>query len=463
MTWMYPTLFSFCLFIACTGEATSKEKIKLKNATFVKLANYLMDGYNKAVRPVQNWMQATTVTINIDLFAILEVDEKNQLISTYVWYDEYWLDDFLSWDPKNFDNVKKISLPTQKLWLPDITVVESVNEEKPREISYLYINNNGRVFRSKPMHIVSSCSLEIYYFPFDRQNCSLTFVSWSLTTKDIDLNFSKPDDHDKTFFPIYKTKEGEWELVEVIPKYRQFKEKGVSFGEVIYFIIIKRRPLFYTVNLLFPSMLLLVMDIVGFYLPPESGERISFKITLLLGYSVFLIIVSEQLPASGTPLIAVYFILCMVMLVISLMESIIIVRIIHKQNIHPEVPSWLMKLIVKIVAPLVCLKEWAQIIKPAEDSSTETSTEKLTSYCNENALDDTRQLPVGKDFELLRNILKEVESIHVHLKKSDHEYIIQEWLTIGYIIDKLLFRAYLIFLLITTISFAGVWARWNLN
>ncbi|MEQ2206872.1 5-hydroxytryptamine receptor 3A, partial [Xenoophorus captivus] len=50
---------------------------------------------------------------------------------------------------------------------------------------------------------------------------------------------------------------------------------------------------------------LMVMDIVGFYLPPDSGERVSFKITLLLGYSVFLIIVSDTLPATaiGTPLI----------------------------------------------------------------------------------------------------------------------------------------------------------------
>lgn len=70
-------------------------------------------------------------------------------------------------------------------------------------------------------------------------------------------------------------------------------------------MVIRRRPLFYTINLLLPSIFLMVMDIVGFYLPPNSGERVSFKITLLLGYSVFLIIVSDTLPATavGTPLI----------------------------------------------------------------------------------------------------------------------------------------------------------------
>lgn len=70
-------------------------------------------------------------------------------------------------------------------------------------------------------------------------------------------------------------------------------------------VVIRRRPLFYAVSLLLPSIFLMVVDIVGFYLPPDSGERVSFKITLLLGYSVFLIIVSDTLPATaiGTPLI----------------------------------------------------------------------------------------------------------------------------------------------------------------
>ena len=70
-------------------------------------------------------------------------------------------------------------------------------------------------------------------------------------------------------------------------------------------VVIRRRPLFYAVSLLLPSIFLMVVDIVGFYLPPDSGERVSFKITLLLGYSVFLIIVSDTLPAPaiGTPLI----------------------------------------------------------------------------------------------------------------------------------------------------------------
>ncbi|XP_018425467.1 PREDICTED: 5-hydroxytryptamine receptor 3A-like [Nanorana parkeri] len=428
------------------GKETFEEKTHVKNATVVKLVKYLMDGYNKGIRPVQNWRRVTTVNIDITLYAILGVDEKNQLLSTYIWYKQSWVDEFLTWDPMKFDNVLNITLPVHMVWVPDMTVTESVNAEKPPEISYVFLLNNGRVLNYKPMQITSTCTLDIFYFPFDYQNCTLTFVSWMHTT------FEKREINE-TYYVHHINNYGEWELSRVIPKYEELTEDDMEYGEVSYIIIIKRKPLFYAINLIFPSMLLMIMDIVGFYLPPEGGERISFKVTLLLGYSVFLIIVSEQLPATGEPLIGVYFTLCMIMLVVSLMESIMIVRIVHKENLHPEVPKWLKKLVLEILAPMVCLSEWARFNTPKEQDAasteeTETSTEKLTCYNNKNALDDNRQLPVVQDSELLHNILKEVAAIREHVKKSDHKSINQEWLRVGYIIDKLLFRAYLTFFLI---------------
>lgn len=120
--------------------------------------------------------------------------------------------------------------------------------------------------------------------------------------------------------------QGEWELLHILSTYKSFSVDNDDYYAEMKFhvgvlhipdswkskaafasfqVVIRRRPLFYAVNLLLPSVFLMVMDIVGFYLPPDSGERVSFKITLLLGYSVFLIIVSDTLPATaiGTPLI----------------------------------------------------------------------------------------------------------------------------------------------------------------
>lgn len=171
-------------------------------------------------------------------------------------------------------------------------------------------------------------------------------------------------------------------------------------------VVIRRRPLFYAVSLLLPSIFLMVVDIVGFYLPPDSGERVSFKITLLLGYSVFLIIVSDTLPATaiGTPLIGksgsrggapwgrgtgaspsptspvclppgpvpgrigVYFVVCMALLVISLAETILIVRLVHKQDLQQPVPAWLRHLVLERVALLLCLGEQSTPRRPPATS-----------------------------------------------------------------------------------------------
>ena len=67
---------------------------------------------------------------------------------------------------------------------------------------------------------------------------------------------------------------------------------------------IRRRPTLYAINLLVHSSFLFTIKALSFYLPVESENHASFKMTLLLGYNVFLLMMNDLLPASGTPLIS---------------------------------------------------------------------------------------------------------------------------------------------------------------
>lgn len=49
---------------------------------------------------------------------------------------------------------------------------------KSPPIPYVYVNSSGSVKNYRPMQVVLACSLEMYAFPFDKQNCSLSFRSW---------------------------------------------------------------------------------------------------------------------------------------------------------------------------------------------------------------------------------------------------------------------------------------------
>lgn len=53
-----------------------------------------------------------------------------------------------------------------------------MEENKALKTPFVYLYNTGRVFDDKPIRVVSSCKLGIYNFPFDIQNCTLTFGSY---------------------------------------------------------------------------------------------------------------------------------------------------------------------------------------------------------------------------------------------------------------------------------------------
>uniref|UniRef100_A0A665UZ75 5-hydroxytryptamine (serotonin) receptor 3A n=1 Tax=Echeneis naucrates TaxID=173247 RepID=A0A665UZ75_ECHNA len=210
----------------------------------------------------------------------------------------------------------------------------------------------------------------------------------------------------------------------------------------------------------------MVMDIVGFYLPPDSGERVSFKITLLLGYSVFLIIVSDTLPATaiGTPLIGVYFVVCMALLVISLTETVLIVRLVHKQDLQPPVPPWVKHLVLER-AP------WEYLMKASSFRPSAQCTLHHTCEISQRLSHHDREagllglgLPPSRDPTppVMDNILHEVTAIRHFLEKRDRcREVAKEWLQVGYVLDVLLFRVYLVAVVAYSITLGTLWSVWQ--
>uniref|UniRef100_A0A3Q1HSK2 5-hydroxytryptamine receptor 3A n=1 Tax=Acanthochromis polyacanthus TaxID=80966 RepID=A0A3Q1HSK2_9TELE len=425
---------------------------RFANATLVRLSEFLSAGYKKGVRPVKDWRTSTIVAIDLMVYSILSVDEKNQVLTTYVWYRQSWTDEFLVWNPEDFDEVKQVSIPTANVWVPDILINEFVDVGKSPDIPYVYVTHDGLVRNYKPIQVVTACTLNIYNFPFDVQKCSLTFQSWLHTIDDINITLMRSPEElreDKSVF----MNQGEWELLHILSNYKIFSvDDDDYYAEMKFHVVIRRRPLFYTVNLLLPSIFLMVMDVVGFYLPPDSGERVSFKITLLLGYSVFLIIVSDTLPATaiGTPLIGVYFVVCMALLVISLTETVLIVRLVHKQDLQPPVPHWVKYLVLERA--------------PCSLHHTCEIGRRLSQQDHREAglLGLHRTPPRDPGPPVMDSILQEVTAIRHFLEKRDRcREVAKEWLQVGYVLDVLLFRVYLVAMVAYSITLGTLWSVWQ--
>ena len=71
------------------------------------------------------------------------------------------------------------------------------------------------------------------------------------------------------------------------------------YPDVTYTIQIRRKPLFYVFNMILPCMLITLVALLGFYIPSDSGEKVTMGITTLLSMTVFLMLVAESMPPTS--------------------------------------------------------------------------------------------------------------------------------------------------------------------
>lgn len=63
------------------------------------------------------------------------------------------------------------------------------------------------------------------------------------------------------------------------PGFRVVKAfEGVAYHELFFYIRIQRRTLAYGINLIIPSLLISLMTVLGFTLPPDACEKITLGI-----------------------------------------------------------------------------------------------------------------------------------------------------------------------------------------
>ncbi|XP_035996636.1 5-hydroxytryptamine receptor 3A-like [Fundulus heteroclitus] len=319
-----------------------------------------------AIRPVENQRTYTNVSVYFTLYGILGVDEKSQLLVTYIWLYYWWKNEFISWDPEQCGS-NWISLPKEKFWLPDIVINEFMEENKAPTVPYVYLYDDGTVKNSFPVRVVSSCNLNIYTFPFDIQNCSLTFNSYIYYAMEIRVFLGRDTEITTELSKQVMTTMGEWELLDIsAQKVVNNDESGLYVDMLAFYIRVRRRATMYVVNLLLPSCFLITLDLLSFLLPPQSTDRSSFKMTLILGYTVFLLLMNDLLPVTGNtiPLINVFFSLCLALMVGSLLETILITNLLSNSSDLSPVPRWIRVLFLNFLGCLVCMPR--KIEKPKE-------------------------------------------------------------------------------------------------
>ncbi|XP_044056991.1 5-hydroxytryptamine receptor 3A-like isoform X1 [Siniperca chuatsi] len=352
-----PTLVMFLILIPTLCSAI---KVNCSQPNQPALMEALTPVFNlSAIRPVMNMTTCTNVSTFFTMYGILGVEEKTQLLITYIWLNYWWMNELVSWDPIQC-GTNKISLPRDNFWVPDIVINEFMDENTAPFVPYVYLYNDGWIHNALPVKVVSSCNLDIYTFPFDIQNCTLTFNSYIHLAMDIKIFLGKSAEKITQNSKEVMTTMGEWELLEITShKPSTGLDDHDYIDELAFHIRVRRRATLYVVNLLIPSCFLITVDLFSFLLPPQSVDRSSFKMTLILGYTVFLLIMNDLLPITGDtiPLINVFFSICLALMVASLLETILITNLLYGSADFSPVPCWVRVFVLQILGCFVCLPQ----------------------------------------------------------------------------------------------------------
>ena len=75
--------------------------------------------------------------------------------------------------------------------------------------------------------------------------------------------------------------------------------KNLNFPAVEYSIELRRKPFYHVMYMILPSFILSLIALLMFWLPPESGEKVSLGITVFLAFSVLMFSLSDDLPESS--------------------------------------------------------------------------------------------------------------------------------------------------------------------
>ncbi|XP_051993403.1 neuronal acetylcholine receptor subunit alpha-3-like [Xyrauchen texanus] len=305
-----------------------------------RLFRRLFRRYNQFIRPVENVSDPVTVEFEVSISQLVKVDEVNQIMETNLWLRHIWNDYKLKWSPAEFDGIEFIRVPSNKIWRPDIVLYNNaVGDFLVEDKTKALLKYDGTITWVPPAIFKSSCPMDITYFPFDYQNCSMKFGSWTYDKAKIDLVLIGSKVNLKDFW-----ESGEWEIIDA-PGYKHDIKYNCCeeiYPDITYSFYIRRLPLFYTINLIIPCLLISFLTVLVFYLPSDCGEKVTLCISVLLSLTVFLLVITETIPSTSLviPLIGEYLLFTMIFVTLSIVITVFVLNVHYRTPMTHTMPSW---------------------------------------------------------------------------------------------------------------------------
>ncbi|XP_038603309.1 neuronal acetylcholine receptor subunit beta-3 isoform X1 [Tachyglossus aculeatus] len=405
------------------------------------LLRSLFQGYQKWIRPVVNSNDTIKVYFGLKISQLVDVDEKNQLMTTNVWLKQEWMDHKLRWDPDEYGGIESIKVPSESLWLPDIVLFENADGRFEGSLmTKVIVKYNGSIIWTPPASYKSSCTMDVTFFPFDRQNCSMKFGSWTYDGNMVDLILIDENVDRKDFFD-----NGEWEILNAKGMVGKRRDGLYSYPFITYSFVLRRLPLFYTLFLIVPCLGLSFLTVLVFYLPSDEGEKLSLSTSVLVSLTVFLLVIEEIIPSSSKviPLIGEYLLFIMIFVTLSIIITVFVINVHHRSSstYHPMAP-WVKRLFLQKLPRLLCMKGHADRYSfPDPGDNLPSAKAKVSGKQKQRQIQDGEKILLA----FLEKAADSIRYISRHVKKEHFvNQVVRDWKFVAQVLDRIFLWLFLL-------------------
>ena len=161
------------------------------------------------------------------------------------------------------------------------------------ENTFVHISHSGSLQMHANLVHATYCVFNLINFPYDEQNCPIITMGQNGGKGRYKLNptavvhQSARDD-------------AEWDVQE-ISAYSAYGEDSLMLPAAIISIHMARFPSFYVKSIVVPMILLGLIGLGSFMIPLKGGERASICVSVVLGMTIFQVVLSDALPRTSRP------------------------------------------------------------------------------------------------------------------------------------------------------------------
>ncbi|XP_018082164.1 gamma-aminobutyric acid receptor subunit pi isoform X2 [Xenopus laevis] len=283
-------LLIICSIMTCSAVNAEEKEGEILPPTIQKL----MKGYNKYLRPFFD-NGPVTVGMSLDIASIDTISEINMDYTATIFLRQRWTDERLC-----FEGNKSLSLDgrlVELLWVPDTFIVDSKKSflhDITVENRLIRIYPNGTVLYALRITTTVACSMDLTKYPMDKQTCTLQLESWGYNINDVMFYWTRGNDSVRGLNTLrlaqYTVEDHYTSVSEAV------YETG-RYPKLVFHFDLKRNILYFILETYVPSILLVVLSWVSFWISQSSvPARICIGVTTVLTMTTLMMGARTSLP-----------------------------------------------------------------------------------------------------------------------------------------------------------------------